>query len=319
MRKGHQGASMTSHRPIRKAILPVAGLGTRFLPATKAVPKEMLNIVDRPMIQYIVDEALSAGIEHIVFVTGRNKQIIEDYFDVAYELNDTLTRRGKIEALTTLQTLQPAAGAMSFTRQQEPMGLGHAVWCARDIIGDEPFALLLPDMITSGDTPCMKSMVELYNETGGNIVAVQTCDPAETHKYGIVGVGAPAAGGFEISQMVEKPAKGTSPSNLYINGRYILQPEIFKHLARQERGAGGEIQLTDSMLTLSAAQKFFGYVFKGETFDCGSKEGFIEANIAMSLGRKDMRDTTLKIIEQRAGSIAGVSSQPEKWSYPKRA
>jgi UTP--glucose-1-phosphate uridylyltransferase len=311
--------SVPKYRPIRKAVLPVAGLGTRFLPATKAVPKEMLNIVDRPMIQYIVDEALSAGIEHIVFVTGRNKQIIEDYFDLAYELNDTLVRRGKVEALTILQTLQPAAGAMSFTRQQEPLGLGHAVWCARDIIGNEPFALLLPDMITSGDMPCMKSMVELYNETGGNIVAVQTCDPEETHKYGIVGMGKPAAGGFEISEMVEKPAKGTSPSNLYINGRYILQPEIFGHLAKQERGAGGEIQLTDSMLTLSKSQTFYGYVFEGETFDCGSKEGFIEANIAMALGRDDMRATTLKIIEDRAGSSAGSSGRAAKWSYPIRA
>jgi UTP--glucose-1-phosphate uridylyltransferase len=292
---------MANHKRIRKAVLPVAGLGTRFLPATKAVPKEMLNIVDRPMIQYIVDEALAAGIEHIVLVTGRNKHIIEDYFDIAYELNDTLTRRGKIEALATLQRMQPAAGATSFTRQQEPLGLGHAVWCARDIVGDEPFALLLPDMITHGETPCMKQMVELYNETGGNIVAVQACDPADAHKYGIVGRGAPAAGGFEISQMVEKPAKGTAPSNLYINGRYILQPEIFGLLSKQEKGAGGEIQLTDSMLTLSASQKFYGFEFKGETFDCGSKEGFIEANVAISLARADMRDSTMALIEARTG------------------
>jgi UTP--glucose-1-phosphate uridylyltransferase len=292
---------MTSHKRIRKAVLPVAGLGTRFLPATKAVPKEMLNIVDRPMIQYIVDEALAAGIEHIVLVTGRNKQIIEDYFDIAYELNDTLTRRGKIEALATLQRMQPAAGATSFTRQQEPLGLGHAVWCARDIVGDEPFALLLPDMITHGETPCMKQMMELYNETGGNIVAVQACDPAEAHKYGIVGRGTPAAGGFEINQMVEKPAKGTAPSNLYINGRYILQPEIFGLLSKQEKGAGGEIQLTDSMLTLSESQKFYGFEFKGETFDCGSKEGFIEANLAMALSRTDMQAGTMAMIEARTG------------------
>jgi UTP--glucose-1-phosphate uridylyltransferase len=293
--------NIMTHSPkrIRKAVLPVAGLGTRFLPATKAVPKEMLNIVDRPMIQYIVDEALSAGIEHIVFVTGRNKHIIEDYFDIAYELNDTLTRRGKVEALTTLQRLQPAAGAMSFTRQQEPLGLGHAVWCARDIVGDEPFALLLPDMITHGDQPCLKSMVEVYNETGGNIIAVQACDPNDAHKYGIVGKGAQAAGGFKISEMVEKPAKGTAPSNLYINGRYILQPEIFGHLAKQERGAGGEIQLTDSMLTLSKAQPFYGYEFEGDTFDCGSKEGFMEANVAISLARDDMRDSTLNMIASR--------------------
>jgi UTP--glucose-1-phosphate uridylyltransferase len=312
-----------SPKRIRKAVLPVAGLGTRFLPATKAVPKEMLNIVDRPMIQYIVDEALSAGIEHIVFVTGRNKQIIEDYFDLAYELNDTLTRRGKIEALATLQRMQPAAGAMSFTRQQEPLGLGHAVWCARDIIGDEPFALLLPDMITHGDQPCLKSMVELYNETGGNIVAVQTCNPDDAHKYGIVGMGQTTATGFEISEMVEKPAKGTAPSNLYINGRYILQPEIFAHLARQERGAGGEIQLTDSMLTLSQSQKFYGYVFEGDTFDCGSKEGFMEANVAIALSRDDMHDSTMTMISDRTGmrQRASVASavRGAKWSYPIRA
>jgi UTP--glucose-1-phosphate uridylyltransferase len=313
---------MANHKRIRKAVLPVAGLGTRFLPATKAVPKEMLNIVDRPMIQYIVDEALSAGIEHIVFVTGRNKHIIEDYFDLAYELNDTLTRRGKIEALTILQRMQPAAGAMSFTRQQEPLGLGHAVWCARDIIGDEPFALLLPDMITHGDQPCMKQMVDLYDQTGGNIIAVQTCNPDEAHKYGIVGMGAPAAGGFEISEMVEKPAKGTAPSNLYINGRYILQPEIFGLLAKQERGQGGEIQLTDSMLTLSAEQKFFGYVFEGETFDCGSKEGFVEANVAMALSRADMADGTATMLRQRMSGVGAANVAAEvrgaKWSYPVR-
>ena len=300
---------MSGHKRIRKAVLPVAGLGTRFLPATKATPKEMLNIVDRPMIQYIVDEAISAGIEHIVFVTGRNKQIIEDYFDLAYELNDTLTRRGKVEALTTLQSMQPAAGAMSFTRQQEPRGLGHAVWCARDIIGNEPFALLLPDMITHGATPCMKSMVDIYDQTGGNIIAVQACDPAEAHKYGIVGQGAPAAGGFEITQMVEKPAKGTAPSNLYINGRYILQPEIFDLLSKQEPGAGGEIQLTDSMLTLSQAQKFYGFDFKGETFDCGSKEGFVEANVALALARADMAASTSMMIADRMRrlSVAAAS------------
>jgi UTP--glucose-1-phosphate uridylyltransferase len=290
-----------SHKRVRKAVLPVAGLGTRFLPATKAVPKEMLNIVDRPMIQYIVDEALAAGIEHIVFVTGRNKHIIEDYFDIAYELNDTLTRRGKAEALATLQRMQPAAGAMSFTRQQEPLGLGHAVWCARDIIGDEPFALLLPDMITHGERPCMKQMMDVYDKTGGNLIAVQACDPADAHKYGIVGKGEPAAGGFQITEMVEKPAKGTAPSNLYINGRYILQPEIFDLLGKQEKGAGGEIQLTDSMLTLSKAQAFYGYEFSGETFDCGSKEGFIEANVAIALSRADMAEGTRAMISTRTG------------------
>ncbi len=277
-------------RKIRKAVFPVAGLGTRFLPATKAIPKEMLTIVDRPVIQYVVDEAREAGIEHMIFVTGRNKGVIEDYFDVQFELYNTLAERGKDEELERLQRMQPVPGSTSFTRQQVPMGLGHAVWCARDLVGDEPFALLLPDMIMQAKKGCLKEMVSLYEETGQNIIGVQECDPSESHKYGIVGRGQSFGDGFKITSMIEKPKQGTAPSNLYINGRYILQPEIFSYLATQERGTGNEIQLTDAMQKLMNDQSFYGSHFKGRTFDCGSKEGFVEANLAFALWRPDLHD-----------------------------
>lgn len=226
---------MSSIRKIRKAVFPVAGLGTRFLPATKSIPKEMLTVVDKPVIQYVVDEAREAGIEHLIFVTGRNKAVIEDYFDAQVELYATLAERGKTAELEHLQELQPQPGTTSFTRQQVPLGLGHAVWCARELVGDEPFALLLPDMVMQSKKGCLKEMVELYEQTGGNVIAVQECNPEEAHKYGIVGKGDAIGNGFEINQMVEKPAKGTAPSNLYINGRYILQPEIFELLSKQEK------------------------------------------------------------------------------------
>ncbi|GGB07607.1 UTP--glucose-1-phosphate uridylyltransferase [Brucella endophytica] len=273
---------------VKKAVIPVAGLGTRFLPATKSTPKELLTIVDRPVVQYAVDEAFEAGIEHIVFVTGRNKGAIEDYFDIQPELISTLTESGKFEQLASLQRLLPKAGSMSFVRQQSPLGLGHAVWCARDVIGDEPFALLLPDMVTFGARGCLAGMAELYSRTGGNLIAVEECDPSDTGKYGIVARGRDIGKGFEITGMVEKPAPAVAPSNYYINGRYILQPEIFDILERQERGAGNEIQLTDAMLNLSGKQEFFAYPFEGRTFDCGSKEGFIEANVAFALARADI-------------------------------
>ena len=281
---------MKSHKPVRIAVFPVAGLGTRFLPATKAVPKEMLTILDKPVIQYAVDEATAAGIEHFVFVTGRNKAVIEDHFDLAYELQDTLEKRGKTEALETLSRHQPAAGATSFTRQQAPLGLGHAVWCARRIVGDEPFALLLPDMVMKHDPGCLAGMVDLYNRTGGNIISTEEVAWEETHKYGVVEKEDYDGPGFKITGMVEKPAPGTAPSNLFINGRYILQPEIFGILEDQEPGAGNEIQLTDAMLKLSNEQEFFGHVFTGETYDCGSKAGFIRANIAFALGDPEIAD-----------------------------
>jgi UTP--glucose-1-phosphate uridylyltransferase len=284
-------------KKVRKAVFPVAGLGTRFLPATKAIPKEMLTVVDKPVIQYVVDEAREAGIEHFIFVTGRNKGVIEDHFDLQFELYDTLAQRGKDDQLAHLQRLQPGPGQTSFTRQQVPLGLGHAVWCARDLVGDEPFALLLPDMIMQADKSCLKAMVDLYAETGNNIIAVQECDPAESHKYGIVGRGKDVHTGFEITGMVEKPKAGTAPSNLYINGRYILQPEIFRVLEGQERGAGNEIQLTDAMLKLEKQQPFFGYHYQGRTFDCGSPEGFIEANVAFALWRADLHESISATIE----------------------
>ena len=278
-----------SNSKIKKAVFPVAGLGTRFLPATKAVPKEMMTVVDKPVIQYVVDEALDAGIEHLVFVTGRNKAVIEDYFDIQYELEATLKARNKRAELSILQSILPKAGATSFTRQQEPLGLGHAAWCARDIVGDEPFALLLPDMIMKSEKACMQGMVELYGISGGNVIAVEECAPELAHRYGIVAIGEPVGEGFRITGMVEKPAPGTQPSNFFINGRYILQPEIFNILETQERGAGNEIQLTDGMLKLLKQQPFTAYHYRGVTYDTGAKDGFIMANIAFALDRPDIR------------------------------
>ncbi|MBN9016235.1 MAG: UTP--glucose-1-phosphate uridylyltransferase GalU [Rhizobiales bacterium] len=277
--------------PIRKAVFPVAGLGTRFLPATKAMPKEMLTVVDRPLIQYAVDEAREAGIEHLIFVTGRNKAVIEDHFDVQYELEATLSGRGKQEALDLLARDLPEPGATSFTRQQVPLGLGHAVWCARELVANEPFAVLLPDMVMRGEPGCLAQMVEVYNQTGGNLLGVSECDPAETHQYGIVGIGAELEGpAFRINGMVEKPKPQDAPSNLYINGRYILQPQIFDLLSKQSKGAGNEIQLTDAMLRLMDRQYFYGCRFDGQVYDCGSKVGFLTANVAFALGRKDIAE-----------------------------
>jgi UTP--glucose-1-phosphate uridylyltransferase len=270
---------------IRKAVLPVAGLGTRFLPATKAVPKEMLTVVDRPVVQHVVDEARAAGIEHFVFVTGRNKGVIEDHFDIAYELDRTLAERQKTKELEALAEALPGAGETSFTRQQAPLGLGHAVWCARDIVGDEPFALLLPDMLHHGPS-CLAQMVRTYERTGGNVVAVYEVPESETHQYGICGVEAD----MRITQMIEKPAKGTAPSNLAISGRYILQPEIFGLLERQERGAGGEIQITDAMIALSKSQPFHAARFDRRVYDCGSKLGFLLANVAYALDREELAE-----------------------------
>jgi UTP--glucose-1-phosphate uridylyltransferase len=276
---------------IRKAVLPVAGLGTRFLPATKAVPKEMLTVVDRPVVQHVVDEARAAGIEHFIFVTGRNKAVIEDHFDIQYELQDTLSGRNKKKELEELAKDQPEAGQTSFTRQQAPLGLGHAVWCAREIVGDEPFALLLPDMLHHGKTACLADMIKAYEKTGGgNYVAVSPVPEDQTHQYGIVGVDDAKAKVSRITRMVEKPKPGTAPSNLHITGRYILQPEIFGLLATQERGAGGEIQLTDSMIKLmdELKQPFHAVRFDGTIYDCGSKIGFLTANVAYALERPDL-------------------------------
>lgn len=283
---------------LRKAVFPVAGLGTRFLPATKAVPKEMLTVVDKPVIQYVVDEAREAGIEHFIFVTGRNKTVIEDHFDIQFELYDTLAQRGKDAVLERLKTMQPEPGQTSYTRQQVPLGLGHAVWCARELVGDEPFALLLPDMITPAGSGCLKQMAELYVKTGGNVVAVEECDPSQTHRYGIVAPGETVHTGFEITGMVEKPKPADAPSNFFLNGRYILQPEIFEILESQERGAGNEIQLTDGMLKLSEKQRFYGFHYRGRTFDCGTPDGFVEANLAFALKREDMSAQVRKFVRE---------------------
>jgi UTP--glucose-1-phosphate uridylyltransferase len=279
-----------ANKPIRKAVFPVAGLGTRFLPATKAMPKEMLTVVDRPVIQHVVDEARAAGIEHFIFVTGRNKGVIEDHFDSQYELEHTLAERKKTKELEQLMRDLPGAGQASFTRQQAPLGLGHAVWCARELVGDEPFALLLPDMLHHAPKPCLASMIEAYGKFGGNHIAVSPVPDDQTHMYGIVGVTDKTAPVSAITQMIEKPAPGKAPSNLHITGRYILQPEIFDLLGKQERGQGGEIQLTDSMIKLQSEKKqaFHAVRFDGDIYDCGSKIGFLTANIAYALERDDL-------------------------------
>lgn len=274
---------------IRKAVFPVAGLGTRFLPATKAVPKEMLTVVDRPVIQHVVDEAREAGIEHFIFVTGRNKGVIEDHFDKQFELEATLQRRDKSAELALLEAALPAAGQTSFTRQQEPLGLGHAVWCARELVGHEPFALLLPDMLHHAPHGCLAGMMEVYAKAdGGNVIAVSEVPREQVHQYGIVGVGETRGRGFCITALVEKPKAADAPSNYMISGRYILQPEIFALLEKQTAGAGGEIQITDAMRKLAETQAFYGYRFDGRIYDTGSKIGFLTANVAYALARGDI-------------------------------
>ena len=284
---------------IRKAVFPVAGLGTRFLPATKAMPKEMLTVVDRPLIQHVVDEAREAGIEHFIFVTGRNKGAIEDHFDRQPELEDTLAARGKTAELETLAACLPGAGAASFVRQQAPLGLGHAVWCARDIVGDEPFAVILPDVLVQAPGKgCLAQMLDVYNQHGGNILAVDPVPDDQTKNYGVVAIGEAEGNVFSVTGMVEKPAPGTAPSNLTILGRYILQPEIFGLLSSQEHGAGGEIQLTDSMLALLKTQPFYAVEYEGRAFDCGTKPGFLAANVAYALDRADLRDAVIAEIKK---------------------
>ena len=275
---------------IRKAIFPVAGLGTRFLPATKAMPKEMLPVVDRPLIQHVVDEARQAGIEHFIFITGRNKSVIEDHFDRQFELELTLTERGKKADLALLSEDLPEAGTASFTRQQSPLGLGHAVWCARELIGHEPFALLLPDVLVQHPRGCLAQMIDsaIELDSNANIIAVEEVPKERVHMYGVVGVGAAKGKAFAITKMIEKPKADKAPSNLSITGRYILQPEIFRILEKQSAGAGGEIQLTDAMLALSQTQPFYGLKFEGRSFDCGSKIGFLAANVAYALDRPDI-------------------------------
>ena len=291
-------------KPIRKAILPVAGLGTRFLPATKAMPKEMLPVVDRPLIQHVVDEAREAGIEHFIFVTGRNKAVIEDHFDRQFELELTLKERNKLSDLKLLSSDLPEPGTVSFTRQQSPLGLGHAVWCARELVGNEPFALLLPDVLVQHKPGCMAQMIEAYRslEEKSNVIAVEEVPMDRISSYGVVGIGASKGGTFSITEMVEKPPREKAPSNLIITGRYILQPEVFTILETQTGGAGGEIQITDAMITLAKTQPFYGLKFAGRSFDCGSKIGFLAANIAYAMERPDLGPALRDEIKRLLGS-----------------
>ena len=271
---------------VRKAVFPVAGLGTRLLPATKSIPKEMITVVDRPLIQYAVDEAREAGIEQLIFVTGRGKSALVDYFDSAYELEATM--RGKGKSLDPLAPSRAGFGELVTVRQQQPLGLGHAVWCARHVVGDEPFAVLLPDELMIGQPNCLAQMMEAYEQVGGNIVAALEVPEDETHQYGVVDPGETDGRLTEIRGLVEKPPQGTAPSNLMLPGRYILQPDVMRALDAQEPGAGGEIQLTDAMAKLIGKQPFHAFRFEGQRHDCGSAAGFVIANLALALGRDDV-------------------------------
>ena len=288
---------------VRKAVLPVAGFGTRVLPATKAIPKELLPVVDRPALQYVVDEALEAGIEHIVFVTGRNKGAIEDYFDIPYELEVALEKKGKDAILEQVRATTLPAGAASFVRQQSPLGLGHAVWCARDIIGNEPFAILLPDVIVKAQPSGLAQMVEAYNKVGGNIVAVDPVPMERVSSYGVIAPVSRDGRLIKMSGMVEKPPVESAPSNLKITGRYILQPEVFGLLEDQDPGAGGEIQLTDAMARQMESQDFYAYEFDGKEYDCGSKAGYFEAVLAHALDNEEIAEVAKSLVKQYASNL----------------
>lgn len=279
------------NRKVTKAIFPVAGLGTRFLPATKSVPKEIMTLVDRPLIQYAIDEARAAGIEDFIFVTARGKSALEDYFDVSPDLEAELARAGKTELLEILRATNMDSGAIAYLRQHKALGLGHAVACARKLIGDEPFAVMLPDDVIEGQTPCLQQMVEAYQETGGAMVAAMEVSPAQASMYGVLDVAEQNGPLARVRGMVEKPASGTAPSNLVVIGRYILTPQVMANLEQIERGAGGEIQLTDAIAAeIKAGRDVFGYRFEGQRYDCGSKAGFLQATVAFALARDDLRD-----------------------------
>ncbi len=289
-----------THKPVKKAVFPVAGLGTRFLPATKAIPKEMLPVVDRPLIQYAVDEAREAGIEQMIFVTGRGKSAIEDHFDIAFELERTMSERGK--DLSVLDPTRLGPGNCAYVRQQEPLGLGHAIWCARDIVGDEPFAIFLPDELMIGAPGCMKQMVDAYNQVGGNLISVLEVPQSEVSSYGVIAPGAQVTDALtEVTGLVEKPAVADAPSNKIISGRYILQPEVMGVLKDQEKGAGGEIQLTDAMARMIGNQPFHAVTFAGRRFDCGGKTGFVEATLALALEREDIGAEVRAMAERLLG------------------
>ena len=283
-------------KKVRKAIIPAAGLGTRFLPATKAMPKEMLPIVDKPTIQYIIEEAVASGIEDIIIVTGKGKRAIEDHFDHAIELEQNLIEKGKLDLLDKVQ--EASKVDIHYIRQKEPKGLGHAVWCARKFIGDEPFAVLLGDDIVQADTPCTKQLIDVYNETGSSVIGVQTVPDNQTHRYGIVDPISQEGRTYQVSNFVEKPAQGQAPSNLAIMGRYLLTPEIFSHLEKQETGAGGEIQLTDAIQQLNKEQSVYAFDFQGTRYDVGEKLGFVTTTLEFALQREDLRDELLEKMKQ---------------------
>jgi UTP--glucose-1-phosphate uridylyltransferase len=302
-------------KPVRKAVFPVGGLGTRFLPATKAMPKEMLPVVDKPLIQYAVEEAKAAGIEEFIFVTGRGKSAIEDHFDHSYELQDELAARNKDGALENIRKWLPTAGQVAYTRQQKPLGLGHAVWCARHLIGDEPFAVLLADDLVLSDRPCLGQMLEVHRRTGGNVVSIVEVPREETSNYGVIEIGADDGRLVEIAGLVEKPRPEDAPSTLTVIGRYVLMPGVFAELDRQELGAGGEIQLTDAMAALIGRDPFHGLRLDGERFDCGSKVGFLRANLAFALSRDDLRQDALAVIAEFAErEVEEVAPAPPKAS-----
>ena len=290
-------------KKIRKAVFPVGGLGTRFLPATKAMPKEMLPVVDRPLIQYAVDEALAAGVEEIIFVTGRGKAAIEDFFDYSVELTQILKELGKENELKTVEVPVLEAGRVAYTRQQAPLGLGHAVWCARELVGNEPFAVLLADDLILADKPCLGQMVEVFDSTGGNVVGVVDIPREQTNRYGILDVASDDGRLVDIKGLIEKPHPKDAPSTVSIIGRYILLPEVFSHLSKLQTGAGGEIQLTDSMAKMIGLSPFHGLRFEGTRFDCGSKAGFFEANLAFALERPELRDEIKSILKRYAAGL----------------
>ena len=291
-------------KPLRKAVLPVAGLGTRFLPATKTMAKEMLPVVDKPLIQYAIEEGRAAGIEWFCLVTGRGKTAIVDHFDIAYELEDTLRERGKTDMLDLLEGMKVPPGSIVTVRQQVPLGLGHAIWCARAFIGDDPFAILLPDDLVLADTPCIKQLADAYAQTGGNVVAVTEVPREHTNRYGILKTGADDGKLVEVQGLVEKPKPEDAPSNLSIIGRYVLLPEVISHLSRMQKGAGGEVQLTDGMAQMIGHTPFHGLRYEGHRFDCGDKAGFLEAQIAFALQRADLGPAVRGFLRKYAGSAA---------------
>lgn len=285
-------------KPLRKAVLPVAGLGTRFLPATKAIPKEMMPVVDKPLIQYAVDEARAAGIEQFCMVTGRGKTALIDHFDIAFELEATLAERSKKEALALLRSEAMPPGSITTVRQQVPLGLGHAIWCARTFIGDDAFAILLPDDLVLSETPCLQQLAAVYRQTGGNVLAVSEVPREQTNRYGILKIGETEGNRVEVTGLVEKPAPEDAPSNLSVIGRYVLLPEVVKYLSMMERGAGGEVQLTDAMAKMIGHTPFHGLKFEGKRFDCGDKIGFLEAQIAFSLARPDLGSAVREFLKK---------------------